>query len=689
MRRSQSWPTVLGAAVPLVALIAFFGVGLASSQSKARDEVVARFADHAAISAALTYSLFESSAATEQASNAQLYGSARVSTATLSAAARRGASTDLVLLAADGRVMASSANTPAIVTRSLQRNPGFVRMALAGQSFALSDVEALGRGQAVVQFAQAFATRYGQRVLVSGFPLKELSGFIGSFLAESALRTGSASSQGFVIDRYGMIVAGAARGSADEQRQMEPGLVSAAWGGSNGSFDHGRYFVAARIKNSSWLVVLTSSSSSLFASVSGQNEWVPWVLFAAFGLVSVLALMLLVRNAATQRAARAEAERANRAKSEFLSRMSHELRTPLNAVIGFAQLLELDELDPGQREGVEQILQAGRHLLELINEVLDISRIDSGTIAMSLEPVHLGSVLADALSLIRPLADRAEVRLDADPAELADVYVLADHQRLKQVLINLLSNAVKYNRRGGEISMRFNNAPEGRVELSITDTGAGLTAEQLARLFDPFDRLGVGSEIEGTGLGLALSIRLMQAMGGTIRAESQPAEGTTMRLELARAEGPAEPETHQAVPSAAVGSPQCTIVYIEDNLSNLKLVERLIERFPGVRLIPAMQGKLGVDLARQHHPDLILLDLHLPDLHGGEALRQLKGDPATASIPVVILSADATRGQVDVLMRAGATDYLTKPIDIELLLKTVERALQTHTLEVQRPQFAN
>jgi PAS domain S-box-containing protein len=372
--------------------------------------------------------------------------------------------------------------------------------------------------------------------------------------------------------------------------------------------------------------------------------------------------------------ARAEAERANLAKSEFLSRMSHELRTPLNAVIGFGQLLELDDLDFRQREGVEEILKAGRHLLALINEVLDISLIESGTMSISLEPVHLGSVLAEALSLIRPLADEAEVRLTVDPSEHADLHVFADQQRLKQVLINLLSNAVKYNRRGGDISVGCQQLPEGRVEIAVADTGHGMTAEQLERLFEPFDRLGAErTGVDGTGLGLSLSKGLTEAMGGKIEAESEPGVGSTMRVSLAGVEGPVDEATRPALLSPVDGPrrERRTIVYIEDNLSNLNLVEQLLGRLPEVRLIPAMLGELGLDLARQNQPDLILLDLHLPDMHGREVLERLQGDPTTAAIPVVIVSADATPGQVERLRTAGAAGYVTKPIDVEWLLDTV------------------
>jgi PAS domain S-box-containing protein len=370
--------------------------------------------------------------------------------------------------------------------------------------------------------------------------------------------------------------------------------------------------------------------------------------------------------------ARAEAERANLAKSEFLSRMSHELRTPLNAVIGFGQLLELDELDVHQTEAVQQILGAGRHLLDLINEVLDISRIESGTVTLSLEPVHLATVLGDALLLIRPLADKAQVRLTSDGARNGDVYVVADQQRLQQVLLNLLSNAVKYNRVGGRISVRCTQQADGMVELAIADTGLGMRAEQVERLFEPFDRLGAeATDVEGTGLGLCLVKGFVEAMAGTIDVESEPDVGTTVRVRLAAVEEP-EPATPIGDRPRPDG---CTIVHIDDNRSSLQLVERLLEPLAGLRFFSATHGRAGIDLIHEHAPDVILLDLHLADGDGREVLGQLQRDPATAAVPVVVLSAAVTPDEAQRLRAAGAADVLAKPVDAASLLDAVAGSL--------------
>ena len=379
------------------------------------------------------------------------------------------------------------------------------------------------------------------------------------------------------------------------------------------------------------------------------------------------------------RRATKDAEEANRAKSEFLSRMSHELRTPLNAILGFAQLLELEAQGPADRESVEQILKGGRHLLGLINEVLDIARIEAGQLPLSPEPVRVGDAVQCVLDLARPLATGRGIEFLTAGAALHAQHVWADAQRLQQVLLNLVSNGIKYNREGGKLTVACDAAHEGRLRISVTDTGAGFPPAFRERLFQPFDRLDAEQRgVEGTGLGLVLSKRLVEAMGGTIGVESVLGEGSTFWVEFPQVESPVE--RLERVASEAVSLPVSTeqtgtLLYVEDNLSNLRLVERTIALRPGVKLIPAMQGRLGLDLARQHRPDLILLDVHLPDISGEQVLRELRADPELGRTPVVVLSADATPGQVQRLLAAGARAYLTKPLDVRRLLTLLDETL--------------
>jgi signal transduction histidine kinase/ActR/RegA family two-component response regulator len=382
---------------------------------------------------------------------------------------------------------------------------------------------------------------------------------------------------------------------------------------------------------------------------------------------------------AEARRASAEAFAANRAKSEFLSRMSHELRTPLSAVIGFAQIMEIEDLPEQHAEPVQQILKGGRHLLALINEILDISRIESGDFTLSPEPVHAGDTLRDALELMRPIADHSNIHLVGDAVSGCDAYVFADRQRLKQILLNLLSNAVKYNRVGGTVALSCETSDSDRFRLVVADTGPGIPAEQLDLLFEPFERLGAEhGEVEGTGIGLALCRRLAEAMGGSIGVDTAPGRGSTFWVELPRVEAPVTRLDRLGPEPMAASGPregEHCILYIEDNLANLKLVERILAPREDVRLVVAMQGRLGVELAHQHSPELILLDLHLPDVDGDVVLRQLREDPSTASIPVVILSADATATHMQRILAAGAHSYLTKPIDVRMLLHTIDDIL--------------
>ncbi|MDR7418973.1 MAG: ATP-binding protein [Armatimonadota bacterium] len=379
--------------------------------------------------------------------------------------------------------------------------------------------------------------------------------------------------------------------------------------------------------------------------------------------------------------ARHDAERANQAKSEFLSRMSHELRTPLNAVLGFAQLLEMDPLSPEQQESLGYILKAGRHLLDLINEVLDIARIEAGRMAIAPESVSLGAVIHEALALTAPLATERAVAVRAEISEDDTHYVLADRQRLKQVLLNLLSNAVKYNKVGGEVVVAYRTVDD-RVRVLITDTGPGIPPDKQHRLFIPFERLGtVQGGVEGTGLGLALSKRLTQAMGGSIGVESEVGRGSTFWVELPLAEQPVEPAERVAEQPRTRGPAMAperhySVLYIEDNLAHLELIERLVARRPGVRLLSAMQGRIGLNLAREHRPDVILLDVHLPDVPGFELLHRLQADLRTRLIPVVTMSSDPSPEQVERLLASGAHACLAKPIDIAELMKILDELLR-------------
>jgi PAS domain S-box-containing protein len=385
-----------------------------------------------------------------------------------------------------------------------------------------------------------------------------------------------------------------------------------------------------------------------------------------------------VEAAAALEVAKEEAERANLAKSEFMSRMSHELRTPLNSVLGFAQILQMEMSSAEELELIGYIVKSGGYLLELINEVLDISRVESGSIAVELEVVSSAELIRQCVEMVNPQALECGVAI-IDNCD-GDFYVRADFQRLKQVMVNLLSNAIKYNYAGGTVTLECEDV-EGRMRLSVIDTGPGIAPQLYDRLFAPFDRLDAESRgIEGTGLGLALSKGLMEAIGGALGVESTPGAGSTFWLELPIVSAvPASPETARndvALETTVGDVSSATLLYIEDNIGNVRLIERLLKHRPNVRLLSSLQGSLGVELAQQHRPDLILLDVHLPDLPGIEVLEKLRHDERTSSIPVIMLSADASQEQIKRFNDAGAMDYLTKPLDLEYFLTLLDSHLR-------------
>ena len=372
--------------------------------------------------------------------------------------------------------------------------------------------------------------------------------------------------------------------------------------------------------------------------------------------------------------AKQEAERANAAKSDFLSRMSHELRTPLNAILGFGQLLELQLREPGQTDYLREILKAGEHLLDLINEVLDLARIESGKFAVAPEPVALAPLLADCLSLLRPQAQARGIHMQVEPGGEA-LLVWADPVRLKQVLLNLLSNAIKYNRREGWVTIGSRTLG-GRLRLTVADSGVGLSAEQRARLFVPFERLAADqAAIEGTGIGLAIAKRLVELMEGRIGVESRPGVGSEFWIELPLALGsqalplPASAPTPALPPDTA---PSWRLLCIEDNAANLHLVESIVAMRPGIELLKALGAHGGLALAAEQRPALILLDINLPELDGYAVLQRLRADPATCGIPVVAVSANAKPEDLARGRAAGFDDYLTKPLDVARFLSLLD-----------------
>jgi PAS domain S-box-containing protein len=376
------------------------------------------------------------------------------------------------------------------------------------------------------------------------------------------------------------------------------------------------------------------------------------------------------------RRAKEEAERASQAKSDLLSRVSHKLRTPLNPILGFGQLLDMGDLTERQHISVREILSGGEHLLELINEILDVETIESGRAALSTEPVHLGQAIGETLQLVRPLADQRRIRLIGSSVD-TDVFIRADRKRLEQVLLNLLSNAVKYNREGGEVQISCERPAEGSIRLSVTDDGNGIPEERMNELFTPFARLGAEElGIEGAGLGLALSKGLVESMGGTIGATSVLGEGSTFWVAFPIA----EPRLGVLPISDADGQPSSgptsrTVLHVEGDLASLQLIQGIIEYRPSITLLSTMQGSLGVELAREHRPDLLLLDLHLPDMPGEEVLRRLREDDRTKDIPVVVLSAEVNRGTTSTLLAAGAPTFLTKPVNVSSFLGMLDEML--------------
>jgi signal transduction histidine kinase/ActR/RegA family two-component response regulator len=393
--------------------------------------------------------------------------------------------------------------------------------------------------------------------------------------------------------------------------------------------------------------------------------------------------------------ARAVAEKANKAKSEFLSNMSHELRTPLNAVLGFAQLMETATPlpTPTQKMSIDQILTGGWYLLQLINEILDLALIESGKLTMTQERIDLSEVWRDYQLIIMPMAQTRNITVRF-PDDMTKCYINADKTRIKQVMINLLSNAIKYNHQDGVVTVSCEMASEQRIRVSVSDTGLGLTPDLVEQLFQPFNRLGQeAGDTEGNGIGLVVTKQLVELMGGVIGVRSEVGVGSTFWFELPLSTESATPahvasDTIAMVPTlSAANITQRTLLCVEDNPANLALIEQLIERRKDLKLLTATDGNCGLQMAREHLPDLILMDINLPGISGLEAMKLLQANPQTAHIPIIALSANAVLHDIEQALKAGFVRYLTKPIKLNELMDALDVALNQMPQKVEKITF--
>jgi signal transduction histidine kinase/ActR/RegA family two-component response regulator len=382
--------------------------------------------------------------------------------------------------------------------------------------------------------------------------------------------------------------------------------------------------------------------------------------------------------------AKEEAEKSNQAKSDFLSRMSHELRTPLNAILGFGQLLNIDENEPlieSQKDKVDEILTAGNHLLELINELLDLARVESGKLTLSLDEVNFLEVINEVISIITPLANQRNIQIISPEQKYMDFTIIADRIRFKQVMLNLMGNAVKFNRENGSIILEIEDVKEDRVVIHIADTGRGMSKDKLDSLFESFNRLDADDTgVEGTGIGLNITKNLVELMDGAITVQSVPDEGSRFSVELTKRDNLKSSEEKLVItPSKKIphagGDNKYTILYVEDNPANLALVKQILSVRSEFSLLTAYEAQLGIDLANFQQPDLILMDINLPGMDGVTAMKHLRANKRTSKIPIIAMSANAMQPQIDKALLAGFDSYITKPIRVDYFLETINHHL--------------
>ena len=696
LARSRS-ALLVAAGLVLVTLGAFAYL-LVDSQSRVHRESEKRFQTRAVVSAALTESLFGSAAGQQQQAAAKAFGGRNPSTDALVRMAKRGQSEYALILGSKGQTLAATPATPAQV-RQRAGMPQHIRESLKGRPFLSGLLTQAKSGAGVIEWALPFETRFGRRVQVVGMNAKQLRIFVGAYLAKGRE---SSDMDAYLVDGARHVIADAS--GAARPKALEPGLLGAL-SDREGTYGHGEsesYFASAPVGGTSWRVVVSEPTSALYPLLATGRRWVLWGMFAAFALVALASLVLfrrVLRSAAQLTGANKQliarqsalasanerledqtrlAHQASRAKSDFLANMSHELRTPLNSIIGFSELMVsggAGETEAERKEFLGHIITSGRHLEQLINDVLDLSKVEAGKMEFHPEPADLIELIGDLVSTMGVLAEKKQIAVvvEVDPGVRS---VLVDRARLKQVLYNYLSNAIKFTPEQGRVTVRV--APKGSesFRLAVVDTGDGISREDQQKLFQEFEQLDQTPQKahQGTGLGLALVKRIVEAQGGTVGVESNPGAGSTFYAVL-----PREPRQAENLQAAQPGPPLAesdasTILVVEDDANDQALIQQLLTS-AGYAVEVARTGADAVARSRERHFDAVILDLILPDSSGFEVLRLIRETGKNPTVPTIVVTIVAEKG----LDKAYAVnDWLVKPVNPGDLLTSLDQVIGTN-----------
>jgi signal transduction histidine kinase/DNA-binding response OmpR family regulator len=684
----------------VVLALCAFAYLLLDSQSRVHRESEKRFQTRAVVSAALTESLFGSAAGQQQQAAAKAFSGRNLEGSALVELVKRSRYEYALILGSKGQPLAASPGTPREVRSRPGGVPQHIRKSLQGQPYLSGLMPRANRGSEVIEWALPFDTRFGRRVEVVGMNARQLRDFVGRYLAKGRE---SSKMDAYLVDGTKHVIADASAGSGTPAR-LDPKL-SRALSDRQGTYGHDeaeRYFASTAVGGSDWRVVVSEPTSVLYPLLATGRRWVLWGMFAAFALAALASLVLfrrVLRSAAqlaganTQLTTRQQAlasanekledqtklaRQASRAKSDFLANMSHELRTPLNSIIGFSELMMMGderETEAERKEYLGHIITSGRHLERLINDVLDLSKIEAGKMEFHPEPADLGALIGDLVSTMKVLAEKKQIEVAVEVASEVRSAVV-DRARLKQVLYNYLSNAIKFTPEHGRITVRVEPKGSESFRLAVADTGVGIGPEDQQKLFREFQQLDqtAQKEHQGTGLGLALVKRIVEAQGGSVGLQSEPGRGSTFYAVLPRESRQAEnaPDGRPVLPLVHSDG-DSTVLVVEDDPQDQARLARLLSS-AGYAVEVARTGGDAIAKARERHFDAVILDLILPDVSGLEALRSIRETGKNPTVPTVMVTMVAEQG----LGKAySVDDWLVKPVQPGDLLAALERIVGT------------